>query len=100
MTTLVLAAVTTTSREEVAWITEGVGRIFPEAWQAFAEASGQRGDERIVEAYARRLAGDDAADGGAPPATGSPGRRPTSPSTDRRPDCPTTRIGTRYSRRW
>lgn len=59
---LVLAAVTTTSRDEVTWITEGVGRIFPEAWQAFTEASGRRGGERIVEAYARRLAGDDAAD--------------------------------------
>ena len=59
---LVLAAVTTTSRDEVTWITETVGRVFPEAWQAFAEASGRRGDERIVEAYARRLAGSDAAD--------------------------------------
>ncbi|KMO15348.1 prolyl aminopeptidase [Methylobacterium indicum] len=62
VTALVLAAVTTTSREEVAWITEDVGRVFPEAWQAFAAASGRRGDERIVEAYARRLAGDDADD--------------------------------------
>ncbi|MBK3396141.1 MULTISPECIES: prolyl aminopeptidase [Methylobacterium] len=62
VSSLVLAAVTTTSRDEVAWITEGVGRIFPEAWQAFAEASGRRGSERIVEAYARRLAGDDAVD--------------------------------------
>jgi proline iminopeptidase len=59
---LVLAAVTTTSRDEVSWITEGVGRVFPEAWQIFAEAAGRRGDERIVEAYARRLVGGDAAD--------------------------------------
>ncbi|MFH6782737.1 MULTISPECIES: alpha/beta fold hydrolase [Methylobacterium] len=59
---LVLAAVTTTSRDEVTWITETVGRVFPEAWQAFAESSGRRGNERIVEAYARRLAGSDAED--------------------------------------
>jgi proline iminopeptidase len=56
---LVLLAVTTTSREEVDWITEGVGRIFPESWQRFEQASGRRDDERIVEAYARRLATGD-----------------------------------------
>ncbi|MFT4218190.1 MAG: alpha/beta fold hydrolase [Micropruina sp.] len=33
---IVLFAVTTTSREEVDWITEGVGAIFPEAWDRFA----------------------------------------------------------------
>jgi proline iminopeptidase len=32
---MVLVAVTTTSREEVDWITEGVERIFTEAWQRF-----------------------------------------------------------------
>ena len=52
---LVLGAVTTTSREEVAWITEGVGSIFPEAWDRFAAAAGRREGERIVDAYARRL---------------------------------------------
>lgn len=56
---IVLAAVTTTSREEVDWITEGVGRIFPEAWSRFAEASERTTGERIVEAFARRLAGTD-----------------------------------------
>lgn len=56
---LVLVAVTTTSREEVDWITEGAGRIFPEAWQRFEQASSRRDDERIVEAYARRLATGD-----------------------------------------
>jgi proline iminopeptidase len=59
---LVLVAVTTTSREEVDWITEGVGRIFPEAWQRFEQASGRRAGERIVEAYARRLATGDLRD--------------------------------------
>ncbi len=53
---LVLVAVTTTNREEIEWITEGVGRIFPEAWQRFERASGRRDGERIVDAYARRLA--------------------------------------------
>jgi proline iminopeptidase len=53
---VVVAAVTTTSREEVDWITDGVGRIFPEAWASFQAASGRRSGERVVEAYARRLA--------------------------------------------
>ncbi|HEY4432906.1 MAG TPA: alpha/beta fold hydrolase, partial [Candidatus Cybelea sp.] len=33
---IVLASVTTTSRREVQWITNGVGRIFPEQWERFA----------------------------------------------------------------
>lgn len=53
---MVLMAVTTTSRAEVEWITEGVGRLFPQEWEAFEAASARRPDERIVEAYARRLA--------------------------------------------
>ncbi len=58
---LVLMAVTTTSRFEVDWITETVGAIFPEAWDAFAthaERAGigyRRGDGRVVEAYRRLL---------------------------------------------
>lgn len=56
---IALVAVTTTSRDEVQWITEGVGRIFPEAWDAFAAAADAKPGERIVEAYARRLAGTD-----------------------------------------
>lgn len=59
VTEMVLVAVTTTSRDEVDWITEGVGRIFPEAWERFEHASGRRPGERVVEAYARRLAGED-----------------------------------------
>lgn len=62
VTQLALVAVTTTSREEIDWITEGVGRIFPEAWDRFERASGRRSGERVVSAYARRLAGDDDAD--------------------------------------
>jgi proline iminopeptidase len=57
---IVLVAVTTTSRDEVEWVTDGVGRLFPEAWRRFSEASGRRPDERVVDAYARRLADPDA----------------------------------------
>lgn len=35
---LVLAAVTTTSRSEVEWLTRDVGRIFPQQWDRFAAA--------------------------------------------------------------
>ncbi|CAN1722539.1 putative proline iminopeptidase [Hyphomicrobium sp. 1Nfss2.1] len=35
---MVLGFVTTTSRSEVRWITEDVGRIFPEEWERFSEA--------------------------------------------------------------
>ena len=56
---LALMAVGTTSREEVEWITEGVGRIFPEAWEEFSKAARCRPGERVVDAYARRLAGTD-----------------------------------------
>ena len=62
VTELVLVAVTTTSRAEVDWITEGVGRFFPEAWQRFERASGRYPGERVVEAYARRLATSDIED--------------------------------------
>jgi proline iminopeptidase len=61
---IALAAVTTTSRDEVQWITEGVGRVFPEAWNDFAENAGAEPGERVVEAYARRLAGEDRDDAG------------------------------------
>jgi proline iminopeptidase len=59
---IALVAVTTTSRDEVDWITEGVGRVFPEAWREFADAAHRRPGERVVEAYARRLAGADRGD--------------------------------------
>ena len=53
---IALAAVTTTGRDEVDWITETMGRVFPEAWEALERASGRRPGERVVEAYARVLA--------------------------------------------
>ncbi|MBW8871639.1 MAG: prolyl aminopeptidase, partial [Leifsonia sp.] len=53
---IVLGAVTTTGRDEVDWISETVGRIFPEAWEALERDSHRRPGERVVEAYARILA--------------------------------------------
>lgn len=54
---LVLTAVTSGSREEIDWITEGVGAIFPEAWETFRAPA--REGERVVEAYARLLRDSD-----------------------------------------
>ena len=56
---LVLMAVTTGSREEVDWLTHGVGRLFPEAWSRFARLA-QPG-ERVVDAYVRALKDEDPA---------------------------------------
>lgn len=62
---IVLMAVTSTSRREVDWITEDVGAIYPEAWDAFAAFAERHGEfdrhdrspgrVRIVEAYRRLL---------------------------------------------
>lgn len=57
---LALMAVTTTSRSEVDWITDGVGRLFPAEWDEFERASHRRPGERIVDAYARLLVSSDA----------------------------------------
>ncbi len=64
---IVLMAVTTTGRFEVDWITETVGAIYPEAWDrvaSHAEDAGigyQRGESRLVEAYARLMTDPDQA---------------------------------------
>lgn len=64
---IVLFAVTTTSRREVDWVTEGIGAVFPEAWDrlaAHAERSGvdyTRGDGRLVDAYASLMESPDPA---------------------------------------
>jgi proline iminopeptidase len=58
---LVLGFVTTTSRREVQWITEDVGRIFPREWERFADAVPERLRHlRLVDAYAEMLADSDA----------------------------------------
>ncbi|MDN5725356.1 MAG: alpha/beta fold hydrolase [Propionibacteriales bacterium] len=58
---VICMAVTAGTRTDVDWITETVGRVFPEEWDAFATFAEQagigymRGQERIVDAYARIL---------------------------------------------
>lgn len=59
VTALVLTAVTTGGRDEIDWITEGVGRVFPEAWERFA--AGVPDGVRVVEHHARRLRDPDPA---------------------------------------
>lgn len=59
---LALGLVTTTSRREVEWITEGVGRIFPREWDRFAAAVPDSLRRlRLVDAYATLLADADPA---------------------------------------
>lgn len=53
---LVLGLVTTTSRREVEWITQDVGRIFPREWERFTSAIPERLRHlRPVDAYATLL---------------------------------------------
>lgn len=53
---LVLGFVTTTSRAEVEWITQDVGRIFPQEWDRFVSAIPERLRHlRPVDAYAKML---------------------------------------------
>jgi len=53
---MVLAMVTTTSRREVQWVTEDVGRVFPREWDRFASAVPESMRHlRLVDAYARLL---------------------------------------------
>ncbi len=62
VTALVLGFVTTTSRREVQWITEDVGRIFPQEWERFAGAVPERLRHlRLVDAYATMLVDPDSA---------------------------------------
>jgi proline iminopeptidase len=57
---MVLGFVTTTSRAEVRWITEDVGRIFPEDWDRFANAVPDPLRQMpLVDAYASMLADPD-----------------------------------------
>ena len=60
MSALVLGFVTTTSRREVQWITEDVGRIFPREWERFAGTiPAHLRHLRLVDAYAVMLADRD-----------------------------------------
>lgn len=51
----VLAALTDGSRAYVEWISESVGRVFPEAWETFNSASGRQPGQRLLDAYLERL---------------------------------------------
>jgi proline iminopeptidase len=55
MLSLVLAAVVTTSDDEVDWGTEQMGRVFPREWEEFAAASGARNGQRIIDAHHERI---------------------------------------------
>ena len=61
VTGLALIAVTTSSHRELAWISEGVGRIFPEAWADLEAASGREPGQPLLEAYLERLTDPDPA---------------------------------------
>ena len=52
---MVLAAVTTTSRAEVTWLTETIGSFFPEAWAAFEQTANRRTGESVIDAYYRLI---------------------------------------------
>lgn len=55
---IVLVAITTGRRREIDWITEGVGRLFPQEWARFrAGVPPAERDGRLVDAY-RRLVSD------------------------------------------
>ncbi|MGP9709013.1 alpha/beta fold hydrolase [Brachybacterium sp. AOP24-D1-21] len=66
---VVLFAVTSTSRREIEWITEGVGALYPEAWDTVAALAEHhtgfdRRDHgsqrlRLIEAYRQMLTGAD-----------------------------------------
>jgi proline iminopeptidase len=59
VTGIVLMAVTSSSHRELEWISEGVGRIFPEAWAELEAASGRRPGQPLLEAYLERLTDPD-----------------------------------------
>ncbi|HXM58560.1 MAG TPA: prolyl aminopeptidase [Candidatus Dormibacteraeota bacterium] len=59
---VVLISVTTTSRDEVAWLTRGVGRYFPEEWERFRAGVPEADrDGDLAAAYSRLLQDPDPA---------------------------------------
>jgi proline iminopeptidase len=57
---LVLGFITTTSKREVQWATEDIGRLFPREWERFAAAvPNHLRHLRLVDAYASMLADAD-----------------------------------------
>jgi proline iminopeptidase len=59
ITEILLLAVTSTSPEEVEWITESVGNIFPEQWEIFEAASHRKPGQRVIDAYYELLTDSD-----------------------------------------
>jgi proline iminopeptidase len=57
---LVLFAVTNTSAEEVEWITESMGRVFPREWEVFEAASHRKPGQRVIDAYYELITHPDA----------------------------------------
>jgi len=57
VTEMILASIATTTPAEIEWITRGVGRFFPEAWERFR--AGVAGDESLIDAYHRLLMSKD-----------------------------------------
>ena len=55
MTGIVLAAINTTTRFEVDWITEHLQALFPGEWLSFARTSGRKTGQRLIDAYHERL---------------------------------------------
>jgi proline iminopeptidase len=51
VTEMVLSSVTVTSHEEVHWITEEVGNLFPAEWDAFALAVQNFPGDRLIDRY-------------------------------------------------
>ncbi len=53
---IVLLAVTTSDRDEIQWLYQGAGRIFPDDWERFRAGAGDSGrDDDLVAAYYRLL---------------------------------------------
>lgn len=51
VTEMVLSSITVTSKEEVRWITEDLGNIFPAEWDAFASAVQDLPGDRLIDRY-------------------------------------------------
>ena len=51
VTDMVLSSITVTSEEEVHWITEEVGKLFPAEWDAFASVAQNFPGDRLIDRY-------------------------------------------------
>lgn len=48
---ILVSSITTTSKEEVKWITEDIGNLFPKQWDEFANAVSSFNGERLIDRY-------------------------------------------------